>query len=282
MIATTKRCYKPAVFNLILLGTMCVCSIFGLLACSDDSVCSDCGKDGANFDGSDVAESNDTHTVFDVVDTSVSLDSVPLDVVTPVDVGVHDMSEPFDIPKPSDAVEQHETTMELDTAETDTAKVNLVDIPLVDPFLWVTVDTAEDPWFTDQITPGAICDEESYGGEITPFGPWLDVDTSFCSYITLTQPLLVPIPKGAQVTARVKHDGIDLGDGEYQVTLVVGPEMEVIAHWTQAVPSEPAVLLQLWPATRDFAAGEPMTYHIQNHGANRWSLTDCYVSVPER
>lgn len=281
MIRQTLHGSPRAFLGLSLVMMIFVSGRFGIGACSENSPCLNCSADEVTAsDSGGAADVADSTAVADTTDAYAG-DLLAVDLSIPIDAHADDVPEPMDTGADTsgqDSTSQHQP----DSSEPDVAEVVWVDTPLVDPFLWTLVPSGDDPWFTDKITPGAICDEDSYGGEITPFGPWLDVDTSFCSFITLTQPLLVDVPQGTTVTVRVKHDGINLGDGEYQVTLVMGADMEVVADWTQAVPAEPAVLLQSWIATRAFAAGEPVVYHIQNHGENRWSLTDCYATVPSR
>jgi hypothetical protein len=39
-----------------------------------------------------------------------------------------------------------------------------------------------------------------------------------------------------------------------------------------AIPGSPETRRATWIATRDFAAGEWVTFHVHNHGYNNWVL----------
>lgn len=99
----------------------------------------------------------------------------------------------------------------------------------------------------------------------------LEVDTTFCNYLTLIQPLAAPVMEGD--TLRWSHWHQDLfaaEPAEGHLALSLGGDLV----WEQDVPipSEPDYHEVSWRSDRDFAAGDDIVLHLHNHGTNTWNI----------
>ena len=144
-------------------------------------------------------------------------------------------------------------------------------IDLVNNEAWVLATKDLDPWYE----PGGkgddeLCEPETYQLEPTPDGDWFEVNTSFCGYVTFQTPLTESVPAGAELTVNIGHYPIEDGTGPYLIALGMGdPGSEV---WSVEVtpPADPSLLAGTWETSRDFEAGEPVFWHVSNHGDNHW------------
>lgn len=143
---------------------------------------------------------------------------------------------------------------------------------LVDMVAFVPVEEAGDPWSDKAPAPDDICTGEDLKAETTPDGDWFDIHTEFCSYSTVTAPLLVDISEGDAIQVQVYFSSIVDGDGPYTVGTALGEPAAIFWEESVSVPAEETVLTGSWTATTDLAAGQPAFFHVSNHGENIWSL----------
>ena len=167
-----------------------------------------------------------------------------------------------------------------DTASTDTAIpgdageiVEVIRTPLVDMYAFVPVSGENDPWSSKEPAADEICGGEALKAETTPDGDWFDVHTEFCSYSTVSAPLLVEVAEGDSIEVQVYFSNIVEGEGPYALATALGTPPEVFWEESVDVPAEDTVLTGTWTATRDMAVGESAYFHVSNHGENIWSLT---------
>jgi len=147
-------------------------------------------------------------------------------------------------------------------------------IPLVDNNLWVEVDFSNDPFWPEAQAPDNACPEEEYGVEEHPDGPWFEVYTEICAYITVEQPLLVDIPIGATVVVRIWHFSISEGDTAFHLVVGVGETPDIIWESEVPVPSGSGLLYDELVMETAYQAGAPVYFHLSNHGSNSWGFIE--------
>lgn len=63
------------------------------------------------------------------------------------------------------------------------------------------------------------------------------------------------------------------GEGPYTVAIGMGSPGEVVWSTKVPIPAVSATIEESWTAGRSLEVGEPVYFHIHNHGENNWSLT---------
>jgi len=107
-----------------------------------------------------------------------------------------------------------------------------------------------------------------------------DDRVNLCNWITLTQPSLRDIRAGDQVEVRTFHDALTAPvPGEARMTFVV--EDQITFDFRELIPSPSAFESQTWIADKDYPAGTPLLWHVNNHGRNEYMLIEVNVCNPE-
>jgi hypothetical protein len=146
------------------------------------------------------------------------------------------------------------------------------------------IDCPEFPWPEDECV---TFDQASTC--IAAFVPECDVVTvlsiytrmpddrrTLCNWITLEQPSLRAIRAGDQVEVRTFHAALTAPlSGEARMTFVIGDE---IAHdYSTLIPTGSAWPRTTWTADKDYPAGTPLLWHVNNHGSNEYMLIEVNV-----
>lgn len=153
-------------------------------------------------------------------------------------------------------------------------------VSLIDNTAWSLVGVDVDPFVVDGGPSPDLCPESDIQSEDTPDGVWLDVSTEGCAWATLQQPLLHPVAAGDLVRITVVHFEILAGDTDYTLQVALGPDAEVI--WTESVAlgaGYEVIQATVSPSVAH-AQGDPIWYHVSNHGENNWSLAAIDLLVP--
>jgi hypothetical protein len=110
-----------------------------------------------------------------------------------------------------------------------------------------------------------------YAVEAGPYGDVLEVDTGWCNYLTVTQPVRDSIRAGEEIEIRIWH--FELFAPE-PATAHLGVGLGGAPAWTAEVeiPSPSGLILEVFPAPAEVAAGEPIQFHLHNHGLNSWQI----------
>lgn len=143
-------------------------------------------------------------------------------------------------------------------------------VPLVDPRQWAMADEAEDV-FADLRPESIECDPDR--GVYVEELPWqtrFEINTAWCNYATVQQPLAHPLVAGDAVEVRVWH--FELTGGPAQAYLAVALDGEVMWEADVPIPSESELVSGTFEVARDLAAGTPLQFHLHNHGTNTWEL----------
>ncbi len=137
---------------------------------------------------------------------------------------------------------------------------------LTDPDAWAALGADADPFASHR--PAEIaCPEQSWGSE----GLTFEVDTTFCDYLSVAQPLLLPVKPDDTVQIVVGHFPlIALEPSEAHAAVVI--DGEVAWEVTVPIPSDTQIYEGSWSPGADIAAGAAVVFHLHNHGSNNWFL----------
>ncbi|MFN3196890.1 MAG: hypothetical protein ACE366_00540 [Bradymonadia bacterium] len=143
---------------------------------------------------------------------------------------------------------------------------------------WQPTPVEEDP-FADQIGERTRCEgiDELYVEQLGP-DEVLSIDTSFCGYATVHQPLLVDVAAGDELRLRRFHFPVNIPEvTEGYVALALNGE--IVWSTTIPLPTESGGETVVWQADSDWPHGTPVHYHVHNHGANEWVLIEILRAV---
>ena len=144
--------------------------------------------------------------------------------------------------------------------------------PLVEAALWQPVQ-AQSSFFEepDKALPcntelGVVAEE--LNSELV-----LSVMTQFCSHVTVAQPLLDAVEQGQRFRLRFWHSELTapLESVASVVVLVAG---ELIWGEQFPIPSDGEYIDVELAAQSDFEEGQDVWFHVDNHGANEYSLIE--------
>ncbi len=142
--------------------------------------------------------------------------------------------------------------------------------PLVEPHAWTVAREADD-LFADQRPAEVECDpDRGMTVEETAWQTRFEINTGWCNYATVEQPLLESLEAGDTVEVRVWH--FELTGQPAEAYLGVGLDGEVIWEETVPIPSEGELIKSTFEVDRPLPAGTPIQYHVHNHGKNTWEL----------
>jgi len=97
-----------------------------------------------------------------------------------------------------------------------------------------------------------------------------------CNWLTLEQPSLRDIRAGDRVEVRTYHFALTAPvSGEARMALVIGDEAAF--DETVLIPRDGEFLSNTWTATKDYPAGTPVLWHVNNHGSNEYLLIEVNV-----
>ena len=97
-----------------------------------------------------------------------------------------------------------------------------------------------------------------------------EINTAWCNYATISQPILAPVVAGDTVDIRGWH--FDLTGAE--ATAYVGVALDGEILWTEdiPIPSDSGVIRGSFEVPRDVELGAPIQFHVHNHGSNTWKI----------
>lgn len=135
---------------------------------------------------------------------------------------------------------------------------------LVDPGAWVEADA--DP-LADDVPGDTSCEPGSWYVESGD----LEISTAACDYLALQQPLLLDVGRGEAIEIVGWHADLFADEpAEGHLALLAGET--VLWEYRVDIPADAAVFTSTVDAPERLRAGEPVTLHLHNHGANTWEL----------
>ena len=97
-----------------------------------------------------------------------------------------------------------------------------------------------------------------------------------CNWLTLEQPSLRDIRAGDRVEVRTYHFALTAPvSGEARMVLSIGGEAAF--DETLLIPRDGEFLSNTWTAPKDYPAGTPVLWHVNNHGTNEYLLIEANV-----
>jgi hypothetical protein len=119
----------------------------------------------------------------------------------------------------------------------------------------------------DSTDESVVCGAQSWQSE----GEAVEVNTTECNYLTLSQPTSVAIKKGESVALSawwqtLASDGPALG----HIAVHIG-DLALLDQEIQLPAEADARDLQI-AVDDDIPAGTPIYFHVHNHGFNSWTL----------
>ncbi len=147
--------------------------------------------------------------------------------------------------------------------------------PLVDNRSWTLAPNDTDPFFPGNELKATQCSDVDIGVEEQADGPWFDVSTKGCAYMTAQTPLLERLPNGATLQLRIWRFTITIADGPFELKVAVGDPATVVFERTIDAPNTKGELIhQEWVIDRTWQAGAPVYWHLSNHGDNSWGFIE--------
>jgi hypothetical protein len=148
------------------------------------------------------------------------------------------------------------------------------------------IDCPEFPWPQDECvtfdnTSTCItafvpeCDTQ-LGTVLSVYTRMPDNRINLCNWITLEEPSLRAIRAGDQVEIRSRHAPLTAPvPGNARMTFVIGDEIAL--DYSTAIPSDFFFPSVTWTADKDYPAGTPLLWHVDNHGANEYQLLEVNI-----
>ncbi len=97
-----------------------------------------------------------------------------------------------------------------------------------------------------------------------------------CNWITLEQPSLRAIRAGDRVEVRGRHSQLTAPvPGEAHIAFVIGDEQ--VLDYSVTIPTDFEFPDAIWTAPKDYPAGTPLLFHVDNHGQNEYMLIEVNV-----
>lgn len=100
-----------------------------------------------------------------------------------------------------------------------------------------------------------------------------------CNWITLEQPSLRAIRAGDQVEVRTRHSQLTAPvPGLARMSFVIGDEQ--VLDYEVTIPTDFQFPDAIWTAPKDYPAGTPLLFHVDNHGQNEYMLIEVNILPP--
>jgi len=156
------------------------------------------------------------------------------------------------------------------SAEDESMEEDRLPLSLVDPHRWASAEESVDA-FADQRPPEIDCDpDRGMAVEETPWQTRFEINTGWCNYATVEQPILEALEPGDTIEVRVYHFELTGGPAEAYVAAA----LDGVIRWEQVIPipSEGELLKGIFEVDEPVDAGTPIQFHVHNHGVNSWEL----------
>lgn len=163
---------------------------------------------------------------------------------------------------------EKEITFVVDTGAPDDATT-----PLIDAASWQMQTAAADS-LPDHRPASVDCPDNAWYEEDNA----IEVETGYCNYLSLTQPSKAEIVVGDNIHLVLWHGQLRFDEpAEAHVAISAGGQL----LWESyiEVPNKGGVYDITVPSTVSVPAGEPIEYHLHNHGYNTWTLLTLEVEA---
>lgn len=157
-----------------------------------------------------------------------------------------------------------------DSISPDTAADVASSTPLISNDAWARMMAKDDPLASHRPNTVDCADSATRQEQLTGAHTYT-VNTANCNYLAASQPLMAPIAKGDKLDLRIYHADLDAGSAaEAHVAVLVKGDVA----WQKKVPipSDGEVMVESWNASKSYAAGDEVVFHLHNHGSNSWNF----------
>ena len=141
---------------------------------------------------------------------------------------------------------------------------------------WQAVALEDDP-FRDLSPAAEPCrgrsHQQEYGG--------VEVDTSDCKHVTLSQPISVGMNRGDQLRVIGWHSQLyDPSSESAKGHMVLSIGSEILWAIERVIPGPPTSWDTVVTFPVDAPPGTPLLLHVRNHGGNSWNLYSLTLKQP--
>ena len=99
---------------------------------------------------------------------------------------------------------------------------------------------------------------------------------TLCNWLTLEQASLRAIRAGDQIEVRARHAELTAPvPGKARMIFVIGDE--AVLDYEVLIPSDFNFPSETWTAPKDYPAGTPLLWHVDNHGSNEYMLIEVKI-----
>lgn len=156
------------------------------------------------------------------------------------------------------------------------AEIDGTMVDLVKPQAWVQLGADADP-LRDHRPASVECPlGVGWLVEVTGF----EVNTGGCNYGAFTQPSLREIVPGAQISLNLYHFDLVAAEPATAHAVIMAGD-HVLLEREVEIPGKAMVHDIDLVADFALAAGEPVVFHLHNHGQNTWTLASIQVEVED-
>lgn len=141
---------------------------------------------------------------------------------------------------------------------------------------WAPSDDAADPFFALEQPTTSVCDSFGHGiedldGEQTYF-----VQTQACPYLTVEQAAGRDVEAGQSLYVRLHHWALT-SDRPARGHAAIATRSGVLWEYHTDIPKAETDVAQLVVLDAPLSEGEPIYFHVHNHGDNEWALVNLRV-----
>ena len=151
-----------------------------------------------------------------------------------------------------------------------------VEADLVTAEGWSLVPLEADP-FADRYADQP-CDERGASVE----NGLIEIDTTLCRFATLMHPALLSVRADEPIVAVMFHDSLFTEEEDAFGTSIVALGSNLWWEETIAIPRSSEVYPREELAGVDLEVGDPIYWHVDNHGGNSWNLSHIRVESARR
>lgn len=142
--------------------------------------------------------------------------------------------------------------------------------PLVRFDAWQAVDRADDPFVAASAVPPACT---APGFRVEDAQSWLELDTTACDWVTLTQPALAAVAEGDLVRIDFSHFDLD-ADAPTSAELRLRFDDCEAWSFSIAIPGSASVYQEQFRSPCRLTSESQVLFHLHNHGQNTYQLKD--------
>lgn len=148
--------------------------------------------------------------------------------------------------------------------------------PLILHRAWVPSDDAADPFFDGEQPTTSACDSFGNGLEDLDGEQSFFVQTQACPYLTVEQPAGRRVGAGKSLRIRLHHFALT-SERPARGHAAIATSGKVLWEYETAIPAAETDITELVELAAPLEQGDPIYFHVHNHGYNEWALVNLSV-----